>query len=199
MKCFPDYKKATNAAYEILTRYGAFSFATDVFDIVEALLKNCKLLPYSETHRIYKYPLEALLSVSEFGFSIINKHTGQRIILYNECCSLGCIRFTIAHEIGHCVLKHIDENDAASEKEANCFARNLLCPIPIIYKLGVETIQDYIDVFEVTAQMAATSLNHQESDKYYTTQENWVSILDMLNAYKMGFPTLGAYYQFWVS
>lgn len=199
MKHFPDYKKATNAAYEMLARYGSFSLATDVFAIAENLLENCKLLSYGQTCFFYEYTLEELLGVSEFGFSILNNHTGQRLILYNEDCVLRCIRFTIAHEIGHYVLKHANEKDVASEREANCFARNLLCPIPVIHRLGIETIQDYMDVFDVTARMATVSIERQESDKYYITRENWTMISDMLNAYKMGFPSLDAYYQFLVS
>lgn len=199
MNHVPNYKKATNAAYELLARYGSFSLATDVFAIAETLLENCKLFSYGQACFFYEFSLETLLGVSEFGFSMLHNCTGQRIILYNEDCTLRCIRFTIAHEIGHYVLKHVNEQDEASEREANCFARNLLCPIPVIHRLGVETVQDYMDVFEVTAPMAMVSLDRQKSDKYHITRENWTAISDMVSAYKLGFPTLDAYYQFLVS
>lgn len=197
MSHYPDYKKATNAAYELLALRISFSMATNVFAIVEDLLENCKLITYGQSCFLYGYTPAMLLEVSEYGFSIV--YGNKRMILYNENCPLGCIRFTIAHEIGHYVLKHRDEHDLSSEREANCFARNLLCPIPVVYELELKTIQDYISVFDVTEQMATVSFDKRGNDKYYISRENWDTISDMLDAHMMGFADIDEYRQFLAS
>nr|WP_325301954.1 ImmA/IrrE family metallo-endopeptidase [uncultured Dysosmobacter sp.] len=197
MSHYPDYKKATNAAYELLALKISFSLATNVFAIVEDLLDNCKLLTYGQACFLYGYTPEMLLEASKYGFSIV--HRNRRIILYNETVPLGCIRFTIAHEIGHFILKHRDEHDPSAEKEANCFARNLLCPIPVVSGMSLETIQDYVSLFDVTTQMATVSFDRQSSDKYYISSENWNLISEMLDAYMMGFANINEYHQFLAS
>lgn len=197
MKHYPNYKKATNAAYELLARRSSFSLATNVFAIVEDLLDNCKLLTYGQACFLYGYTLEMLLEASEYGFSIVKGD--KRLILYNEAVPLGCIRFTIAHEIGHCVLGHFEEHDDSLEKEANCFARNLLCPIPVVYGMDLLTVQDYVSMFDVTAQMATVSFDKQSNDKYYITDELWTVVSDMLDAYMMGFADIREYHRFLAS
>jgi Zn-dependent peptidase ImmA (M78 family) len=68
------------------------------------------------------------------------------LIAYNGSHPTGRQRFTIAHELGHLVLGHLDElhvdvsaregsderpgYDSAQEKAANEFAANLLMPAP---------------------------------------------------------------------
>jgi len=68
---------------------------------------------------------------------------GKYVIVYNHLVTpKDRIRFTIAHELGHVFLRHHDELGVTIlqrlwvektlydvlEDEANCFARNLLCP-----------------------------------------------------------------------
>ena len=197
MNHYPDYKKATNAAYELLAIKISFSLATNVFAIVEDLLDNCKLLTYSQACFLYGFTPEMLLEVSEYGFSIVRGN--KRIILYNETVPLGCIRFTIAHEIGHYVLRHRDEHDPGAEKEANCFARNLLCPVPVVYGLDLASAQDYVSVFDVTSQMATVSFDKRGNDKYYISGDLWRTVSDMLDAHMLGFADVNAYYLFLAS
>lgn len=192
MSHFPDYKRATNAAYNTLIGLGTFSISTDVFAIVELLLENCRLLTYGQACFLYGFSLQQLLENSEFGFSILCSN-GNRIILYNENNPLGCIRFTIAHEIGHAILCHVTENDPSSEKEANCFARNLLCPLPVADALGASTVDDYTELFNVTASMAMATLDWRTSDKYYLDIELSTIITDMLDAYNRGFDSIDEY------
>jgi len=194
---YPDYKKATNSAYELLTLRTSFSLATNVFAIVEELLENCKLLTYGQVCFLYGYTPGMLLEASEYGFSIVKGN--RRIILYNEAVPLGCIRFTIAHEIGHYVLKHQDEQDAGAEKEANCFARNLLCPVPVVFCMGLETAQDYVSMFDVTPKMATVSFDKKKSDRYYITKDLWNLTAEMVDAHMMGFADINEYHQFLAS
>lgn len=181
---YPNYRRATNAAYEILTHRASFSLATNVFAIVEDFLDTCKLLTYSQACFFYDYTMEMLLEVSEFGFSIVSGD--RRVILYNEAMPLGSIRFTIAHEIGHFILNHRDEHDSAAEKEANCFARNLLCPIPVVYELTVESALDYVELFNITPRMSTVAFAKQYDDKENISSQNWGLVSKKLEAYMLG-------------
>ena len=177
---YPNYRRATNAAYELLIHYASFSLATNVFAIAENFLGNCKLLTYGQASFLYGYTVGNLLEVSEFGFSIVNGD--KRIILYNEAMPLGSIRFTIAQEIGHFILKHRDEHDSAVEKEANCFARNLLCPLPVACNLCANSVQSYVSLFNVTPKMATVAFERQEDDRDNISLQNWGLFSEMLEA-----------------
>ena len=85
------------------------------------------------------------------GFLVIKE--GRSVIVLNKNHPPNRKRFTLAHEIGHYTLhKELDEifldsnltyfrskdysnKDSNIEKEANCFAAELLMPKPIIAKL----------------------------------------------------------------
>lgn len=193
MKTFPDYQQATNAAYEVVVSMEDFSLATDVFAVVQRM-PNCRLLSYGQALIVYGVPESILMENSEYGFSIVKNNC--RIILYNENMPLSCIRFTVAHEIGHAVLGHTDEQDPNAEKEANCFARNLLCPVPVIDSYNLETPSDYVSLFNVSESMASVSWNHRGSDYYYIKPELYSAIEDRATAYILGFESVWSYYRY---
>lgn len=187
MIAYPDYKAATNAAYKLIAERDLFSVQTNVFAIAEQL-DNCRVFSYGLTNFCFDTPLEVLLANSEYGFSI--KKKDKRIIYFNEKMPLACIRFTLAHEIGHAVLGHQDEHDLSAEKEANCFARNLLCPLPIANALEVATEEDYISVFNISGTMARATVGRRTSDAYYIDKSYSDIIDDKLFAYNMGYESL---------
>lgn len=123
---------------------------------------------------------------SEHGFTIPNYNKHRYIICINELKDEKTIRFTIAHEIGHIVLEHRVDNDI-TDREANCFARNLLCPLQIADGFGVETEQDYVNCFNVSEPMAAATVAHRASDKYYITQDNYDKFNDNVYCYFSGY------------
>ena len=190
MTPFPDYKTATNAAYRLLAEMDTFSIQTDVFGIANSL-PNCRVYSYGLTNYLHDGALDALLANSEFGFSV--KKDNKRIIYINEKMPLWAIRFTLAHEIGHAVLGHQDEDNPVSEREANCFARNLLCPLPVANAFGVQSEDDYVSVFNIGPQMARATVGRRSSDAYYI-DEAYVAVLDdKLYAYNLGYESLAAF------
>lgn len=184
MIAYPDYKTATNAAYKMLAERDHFSIETNVFAIAEQL-ENCRVFSYGATNFFFGTPLDVLLANSDQGFSI--KKNNKRIIYYNENMPLACIRFTLAHEIGHAVLGHQDEDDPAAEKEANCFARNLLCPLPTAHALEITTQNDYVSAFNISSPMATVTLSRRASDEYYIDQQYSKIIDDKVYAFIMGY------------
>lgn len=193
----PRYRIATNAAYDLLVTLSSISLAIDVFYIAEKMIDNCRLLTYGQACFLYGLDLSWLLEESEYGFTIIKG--GKRIILYNEDMPLSCIRFTIAHEIGHAVLGHANEDDPAAEKEANCFARNLLCPLPVAKELGIDNVSEYVSIFNVSEKMATVSLNFRDSDMYYIQDSYWEAMNDRVYAYMNGYESVGALYAYLAS
>lgn len=187
MIAYPDYKTATNEAYRMIAERDCFSIETNVFAIAEQL-ENCRLFSYGAANFIYNMPMDSMLATSEYGFSI--KKNGKRIIYYNEKMPLSCIRFTLAHEIAHAVLGHQDEDDQAAEREANCFARNLLCPVPVSDALKLEYESDYVSVFNVSYNMAHVTVTWRSSDAHYIEKKYVSAIGDKLYAYNMGYESM---------
>jgi Zn-dependent peptidase ImmA (M78 family) len=94
---------------------------------------------------------------------------GRYKIIYNEKAYPARIPFTLAHEIGHIWLNHLEDfeltkitqNSLAEEqyevleKEANCFAAELLMPYSILSKLQPLSELDLI-IFCNVSQAAAS-------------------------------------------
>lgn len=81
---------------------------------------------------------------TEDAFSAMTPGTGQVLIVYNDSLISGeRVRFSLCHELGHLFLRHFDfpEDSLTSchrrllDLEANTFAANLLCPVPVIQLL----------------------------------------------------------------
>jgi len=180
----PDYRKATNAAYKLLAQKDIIPMSTNLFSVIEDYLPDCRLITYSQAAFLYGNSTELLLQASEYGFSVVRGN--RRLILYNESLPFGCVRFTIAHEIGHAILGHVDEFSLAAEREANCFARNLLCPIPIVCALDFTMTDEYTAAFDVTQAMAIVALDKRSVDRYYIAENLYDVILSKFETYLDG-------------
>ncbi len=157
---FPDYNKATNAAYELLCKYDGRMPVIDVFSIIDLLpyyikVKVCTYTKFVEKMECSFEFFYKNYASSEHGFTM--KNGNKYIICFNERKDEKTVRFTIAHEIGHIALKHEVDNSVAN-REANCFARNLLCPVQIADGFNVSTVKEYVDCFDVSEPMAVATL-----------------------------------------
>lgn len=174
-----DYRKATNAAYEELDRYTGGYPVIDVYQILRSD-PRIRLCTYSAFARRLRCDFKEFvygMAPSEFGFTIIDKENGNSIVFYNDHKSETTNRFTFAHELGHIRLGHT-RDDRASNKEANCYARNLLCPIPVVQEGKLKTIQDYASTFYVSDYMAYIAMRHFNSDLFYVQKEMLERIRD---------------------
>ena len=67
-----------------------------------------------------------------YGYTFFDENKMEYVIYYDDVnAGLNKQRFSVAHEIGHIVLGHVDngvENSEKAEREANYFAGYLLCP-----------------------------------------------------------------------
>lgn len=187
MTTSPDYHRATNAAYhilqEMLIRHGHFRYATDVLFILEQM-PNVSVLSYTDACEKYGCSREDLMCESSHGFTIRSeRESGVKfIVLFNDWKDDVIIRFTLAHEIGHIVLNHKMDTEAAN-KEANCFARNLLCPVYIRNLLEVQTVESYCNVFNVSEPMAIASMGNSSYDFYHIEKDLYHSLCDIFELF----------------
>jgi len=191
----PDYTNAFNMAYEVIYNYSPRELPIDLERLVQKL-KMVKLVTYSElcSARGIDYSEAVGFLGSELGTLV---RTGNRYFIYfnDRKRSPYLDRFTIAHELGHFFLNHLEEGEILAEtfdknvhdvfeKEANCFARNLLSPILLLESLldnfeatkeNIETVSRY---FGVSKQAAKARLDMYLFDKAKLNEyhgESWDS------------------------
>lgn len=187
-KTFPDYEKATNAAYNELRKYNGRYPQINIFE----LLKNypcVRLHTFSESATFLGVTLDEFkedYSESDMGFTVYNPQKKRWLVYYNDTNCETTIRFTIAHELGHIVLEHTEDN-SDTNKEANCFARNILCPAPIIEDLKLNTCEDYCLFFNISELMAVAVKENHSSDMYYISSENYDAISFNFASYLFGY------------
>ncbi len=162
---FPDYIKATNAAYDVLIQFGEFSLPICIFSVIKQI-KNISLHRYTELAKRMNTSFNKLITevVPSFhGFTTFNKSKSRYIIFYNDLKDQTTIRFTLAHELGHIILGHTKDG-VTENREANCFARNFLCPVPIIEEMNLCSIYEYTENFYISELMAKVSINFKDYD-----------------------------------
>lgn len=147
----PNYKRATNAAYEILQKYNGSLPKVEIQKIINKL-NSVNIYKYSEIAKrfgIGVYDFKHTIAPSEFGYTIFDTREDRWLLIYNESKCEETIRFTLAHELGHIVLNHTDDNEI-NNSEANCFARNILYPIPIRDYYDLKTPIEYCKCFLIS-------------------------------------------------
>lgn len=106
----------------------------DIFGLARKM--GFRLLKASD---LIKRSKEKLLSHREinkekviYGYTFFDKEKMEYVIYYDDIiANKNKQRFSVAHEIGHIVLGHIDggiQNSNIAEKEADYFAGYVLCP-----------------------------------------------------------------------
>lgn len=184
---YPDYKLATNAAYYVLQDYEGKLPEIDVFYILSKF-KNIKLCSYSNaakkmgvTHNEFTYEYAS----SEHGFTVADYNNNRYIIYYNDWKDETTIKFTLAHELGHIILQHKKDNQIA-KKEADCFARNLIYPIPVSDGLSLKSVSDYAKCFHISEPMAIACIGNRKSDQHYITKNNYDLFDEKVYCYMSG-------------
>lgn len=127
---YPDYGAAETAAYELLLRHGQPLPARPM-----RLLRDvAQVIGYEDAAE------QLGMTAAEFerqcgkadAFTV---RQGSRCLV---CCRMdgnpARLNFTLAHELGHIVLRHAGGSEA-EEREADHFASCLLCPEPVRERL----------------------------------------------------------------
>ncbi len=178
------YNGTIEKAYEFIDTNSINSFPLDLFQLIKKF--KWGLLTYEQMAKendcSVKYICECLGSD---GYSIFNGH--NYTIAYNNTISnLGRIRFTLAHEIGHIILGHHKDFEVTEilqdnftkdeykilENEANCFARNILAPAPLVNQMSLwNKFFSMPSDFGITPLAVRTRLSLLKNDLYYLDDE----------------------------
>lgn len=176
----PNWDLAQNAAYKIANEFAKSGGDHEVrlpIDPIEIIAssENIALQTYSEAAEKNNMTIAEIAKYvgSDDGVSFEKYYRGKRrfVIMYNDTVySHNRKRFTIAHELGHCLLGHnLNRRYDVQEKEANYFAKRLLAPLPLVDKIlgfpivtADERVEDISSVFEVSQEVAAYSLGNIE-------------------------------------
>lgn len=151
------YKDARDKSWDTLIKCQIYTLPVNLMAIARHY--NIKVIRYSKSEYI------KALNISESdGFSLLR---GQPIIYYNDRKPYNRVRFTIAHELGHCLLGHLSEFKVTNrqnnetdtytdpkEIQANVFARDLLMPATVLHSLNVQSAEDIARLCSVSLQSA---------------------------------------------
>lgn len=174
----PNYQLATNKAYETLIEFKEFSFPVSIFQVLRKM-KSVHLRSYSEVAQrlgITFYEYRSIVS-SDYGYSVKDDKKTRFDVFYNDTKDFVVQRFTLAHELGHIVLSH-RKDEWVENSEANCFARNFLCPIPAVMELCLKGPYEYCSIFNVSDMMANIAFKYKGADYYNITSTNYTRYND---------------------
>ena len=147
---YQNYKYARNRAWKTLIECNLNQLPINL--AVVANFYNISIIKYSQSNDTF----------TGDGFSTIVD--GRLIVYYNDTdYPISRQRFTLAHELGHCLLGHLkfgktynrnSELDYAGmdvyEMQANVFARDILMPATVLHSLGIKSAEDIARICNVS-------------------------------------------------
>lgn len=174
----PQYLYATSKAYWLLAKLRVKKFPLDIIAIINEY-ENVSVLSYSELSKASNMNFSNMVHFlgSNKGACVKKLHNFTFVIFYNDTKGEGFSRFTIAHELGHIILNHHSKYDLLSmnkksatykrlEKEADCFARNLLSPVFAAFdKTGCMKSSKLEKQFLISEKAAETRYSLYETDR----------------------------------
>ncbi len=193
----PRYKYVLEKVYEFITNNNITSYPINLLNIISN--NKWGITKYSEIASSFSCTIEDVCKTlqSDDGQTHLKIENNEFIysISYNDDLNTNTderIRFTIAHEIGHIYLGHLKDfketeihryglnkkSYSILEKEADTFARNLLCPYPLLKKvinnfsinpINIKTISE---TFKISRQASNIRLNLINYDKKHPYNKN---------------------------
>lgn len=175
----PNYTRAANKAYKTIISLKLDKLPIDPLMILKKC-KNTAVHTYDEALPRFgvsdRHFLNDLILEGIDAFTI-RKDSGDHIsyeLLYNSHANKCRMRFTLAHELGHILLKHHQE-ELWEDKEADYFASQLLAPRPVFNVLAVrgfdtsnpELIAMVFRLSKAAAKIAARTPVHQPENQLY--------------------------------
>lgn len=155
---YNNYKDARNLAWKILIEFKLVKFPINIIKLTNDL--------NIEVKQINAIP-NGLYAVSY----TINETT---YISYVSSGNINTDRFTIAHELGHLLLKHKANKKYTEyqEEQANIFASRLLAPMIIVRKYDPNSPEELAKIFGLSLESATIRFNRyleiKERNKFLT-------------------------------
>lgn len=157
-------------AIYILLSQNTSSYPIDVVKLISDLGDDYILLPFSKM--ILKHPdlsrWDIISSIqSEDAVTCYKKGKPYRISYDDSKINKQRIRWNLAHELGHCVLNHLDNSQCYTsnelndkeysiyEAEANLFAAELLSNLCILDYYNISSEKDIMRICDLSKQAAS--------------------------------------------
>ena len=182
------YKNIRNSSWKCLIDNQIMALPVSLKKI--ARISGIKIIANSVAHK---------LPSNVNGMTIYQNNTFY--IIFNDLLKASVCRFTIAHEIGHIVLKHtmtnstyglsFTSNKPIEESEADIFAIRLLAPACILHEIGASTAEEIMKVCNISYSAASIRAERMQElmrrNKWYADPlERQVKkqFQDFINSYK---------------
>ena len=157
----PDYDRAATAACRVLVRLRVDRLPVRPLE----MLRRCRdtfLCTFEEAADALGLTSDELdrMSGGADACTFREMHGGREryVVCYRAGGNPARLNFTLAHELGHIVLRHRDTGPAA-EAEADCFASHLLCPEAVLRAAAcrsAEVLAQLCYISRTAAEMAMT-------------------------------------------
>ncbi len=161
-------------AEQVLINSGITSLPVDLGKI--AVLNRIKIVSYESCAECYDMDIERLYKeVSALGFSF---RAGEHYVaaVNRNACGKQRRRWTIAHELAHILLGHVNEGigcrDEGCERDADSFAGELLAPLSVLHFCCVSSAEEIARLCGLSKQAAEirfrqlTSLRRSNSQQW---------------------------------
>lgn len=147
-----------------------------------------KVVSYKTLSEVYNISASELYADFPLGFSFHAENSC--VIAVNEhSCGERRRRFTVAHELGHCALGHLDLLDEGKtltpreERLADEFASELLAPSAVLCAIGVNSADTVAKMCGISAQAATICLNKLRQMKGKPLDEEKSRIAEIFSDY----------------
>jgi len=142
---YDSYRDARDVVWKVLTRYKVVDFPVNVSRLAQKLNIDVNEDAYLPN-----------------GLYAVSYSDGKKN--YIEFVSSGNVavdRFTLAHELGHLLLRHKSASSRKEyeEEQANIFAARLLAPMIIIREHDPSSAAELSDIFGMSASSANIRFN----------------------------------------
>ncbi|GEM_PF-3056214 len=158
-----NYSQIDDCVADLYEDYKIGTYGFDLFKI--ATERGIDVVPYSS----FGKNREKFIRMDPDAFSFFNPKTQKPEIFYNEASiAKARMKFTLAHEIGHIVLRHVFHVPSSSmEEEANVFARSFYLPQIILVRRNIDTIPLMVEKFGISSDYAKVIFTLLEKRKFF--------------------------------
>lgn len=155
---------------ELYQRLDTISYPIQPKLVLPHVPKNCRMLTYQKTAEVAGCTVQdiSVLCKSNSGATHYDPSSNRYLILYNTSMNQGRILWTLAHEIGHICIGHLEAIEEAEiayteqrdfysqfESEADYFTWNFLAPLPVMREMGIQSAAETKATYGLSTQAAA--------------------------------------------
>lgn len=155
------YKQKRDAAWDVLLDHGVTALPVRISAICKQ--DGITIRSYRQAAEIIERMGFAPSIQGNDGFAV--RIADKDYIFYDDTCSIGRQRFTVAHEYGHfingdvssvptCRNREPSKNDDDIETNANVIAARILAPACVLWALNIHTAEEIRDLCNISITAA---------------------------------------------